>query len=139
MRESIKNLIDNTKPETMVDHNLVPELSFDGLLVEKRQAKRRDGSVAEGLYNMWITLDNPAQYNSYTTEMVKGAISPSVPRATPGMSTPWSLPARVKKRSVPAATPRSTPNTMPEIPRSTASTCASLTIWCRRCWPAISR
>ncbi|MES9906077.1 MAG: 6-oxocyclohex-1-ene-1-carbonyl-CoA hydratase [Sedimenticola sp.] len=74
MRESIKNLIDNTKPETMVDHNLVPELSFDGLLVEKRQAKRRDGSVAEGLYNMWITLDNPAQYNSYTTEMVKGAI-----------------------------------------------------------------
>ncbi len=74
MRDSTKNIIENTRPESTVDHNLVPELSFDGLLVEKRPARRRDGSDAEGLYNMWITLDNPAQYNSYTTEMVKGAI-----------------------------------------------------------------
>ena len=27
-----------------------------------------------GLFNAWITQDNPAQYNSYTTNMVKGAI-----------------------------------------------------------------
>ena len=27
-----------------------------------------------GLYNAWITLDNPAQFNSYTTEMVKAVI-----------------------------------------------------------------
>ncbi len=27
-----------------------------------------------GLYNAWITLDNPAQFNSYTTDMVKGTI-----------------------------------------------------------------
>ncbi len=74
MRDSTNNIIENTRPDAMVDHNLVPELSFDGLLVEKRPARRRDGSDAEGLYNMWITLDNPAQYNSYTTEMVKGAI-----------------------------------------------------------------
>jgi 6-oxo-cyclohex-1-ene-carbonyl-CoA hydrolase len=74
MRESTKNIVKNTKPDVIVDHNLVSELSFDGLLVEKRSAKRRDGSVAEGLYNMWITLDNRAQYNSYTTEMVKGVI-----------------------------------------------------------------
>ncbi len=74
MRDSTNNIIENTRPDAMVDHNLIPELSFDGLLVEKRPARRRDGSDAEGLYNMWITLDNPAQYNSYTTEMVKGAI-----------------------------------------------------------------
>ncbi len=74
MRDSTNNIIENTRPDAMVDHNLVPELSFDGLLVEKRPARRRDGSDVEGLYNMWITLDNPAQYNSYTTEMVKGAI-----------------------------------------------------------------
>jgi 6-oxo-cyclohex-1-ene-carbonyl-CoA hydrolase len=30
--------------------------------------------VAEGLYNVWITLDNQKQYNSYTTDMVKGVI-----------------------------------------------------------------
>ena len=27
-----------------------------------------------GLYNAWIWLDNPGQYNSYTTDMVKGVI-----------------------------------------------------------------
>jgi len=74
MRDSTRKIIDSNKPAEAVDHNLVPELQFEGLLVEKRPAKRRDGSVAEGLYNMWITLNNPAQYNSYTTEMVKGVI-----------------------------------------------------------------
>ena len=65
-----------TKPETLVDHNLVPESEtiVPGILYEKRPAKRPDGSVADGLFNAWITLDNPAQYNAYTTEMVKGAI-----------------------------------------------------------------
>ena len=28
-----------------------------------------------GLYSAWVILDNPRQYNSYTTEMVKGVIS----------------------------------------------------------------
>jgi 6-oxo-cyclohex-1-ene-carbonyl-CoA hydrolase len=28
----------------------------------------------EGLFDAWITLDNPAQLNSYTTEMIKGVI-----------------------------------------------------------------
>ena len=65
-----------TKPETLVDHNLVPESEtiVPGILYEKRPARRPDGSVADGLFNAWITLDNPAQYNAYTTEMVKGAI-----------------------------------------------------------------
>jgi 6-oxo-cyclohex-1-ene-carbonyl-CoA hydrolase len=33
------------------------------------------GEKVDGLYNAWITLNNPAQYNSYTTEMVKGVIA----------------------------------------------------------------
>jgi 6-oxo-cyclohex-1-ene-carbonyl-CoA hydrolase len=33
-----------------------------------------DGAVVPGLYNAWITLDNPDQFNSYTTDMVKGVI-----------------------------------------------------------------
>ncbi len=69
-------VVASTKPENLADHNLVPggEAVCAGILYEKRPAKRRDGSVADGLYNAWITLDNPAQYNSYTTEMAKGAV-----------------------------------------------------------------
>ncbi len=65
-----------TKPETLVDHNLLAqsETIVPGILYEKRPARRPDGSVADGLFNAWITLDNPAQYNAYTTQMVKGAI-----------------------------------------------------------------
>jgi len=74
MRETTKKIIDETRPQTLVDHNLLPELSFTGLRVEKHSARRRDGTFADGLYNLWITLDNPAQYNAYTTEMVKGVI-----------------------------------------------------------------
>ena len=69
-------VIASTKPKTLNDHNIVAEASteVDGILYDKRPAKRADGSVAEGLFNVWITLDNPKQYNSYTTDMVKGAI-----------------------------------------------------------------
>jgi len=30
------------------------------------------GEEVEGLYTAWVTLNNPAQYGSYTTDMVKG-------------------------------------------------------------------
>ena len=33
------------------------------------------GNVIEGLNTAWITLNNPKQFNSYTTEMVKGVIA----------------------------------------------------------------
>ncbi len=33
------------------------------------------GEVIEELYSAWIILNNPAQYNSYTTQMVKGVIA----------------------------------------------------------------
>ena len=42
---------------------------------EKRSLKDPDGNVVEGLYVSWIRLNNPQQYNSYTTEMVKGVIA----------------------------------------------------------------
>lgn len=44
-------------------------------IYEKRPLKSSDGKVIEGLYVAWITLNNPAQFNSYTTEMVKGVIA----------------------------------------------------------------
>jgi 6-oxocyclohex-1-ene-carbonyl-CoA hydrolase len=61
-------------PETLNDHNLVPETVVPGVLYEKRPVKDNKGADVPGLYNAWITLDNPKQYNSYTTDMVKGVI-----------------------------------------------------------------
>jgi len=54
-------------------HDLA-EISVPGLKIEKRPATTPEGKTAKGLSNAWIWLDNPGQYNSYTTEMVKGVI-----------------------------------------------------------------
>jgi 6-oxo-cyclohex-1-ene-carbonyl-CoA hydrolase len=60
------------------DHNLVAEsvrqTVSKGVRYERRPVKGEDGKPVAGLYNAWITLDNPAQFNSYTTDMVKGVI-----------------------------------------------------------------
>jgi 6-oxo-cyclohex-1-ene-carbonyl-CoA hydrolase len=60
------------------DHSLVPReiwLSANkGVRYEKRPVKGEDGKPVAGLYNAWITLDNPSQFNSYTTDMVKSVI-----------------------------------------------------------------
>ena len=74
MTEDTKDVSEPTRRLALKDHDLVAETVVPGILYEKRQALRPDGTVAEGLYNAWITLDNPGQYNSYTTDMVKGAI-----------------------------------------------------------------
>ncbi|MGO8865857.1 MAG: 6-oxocyclohex-1-ene-1-carbonyl-CoA hydratase [Alphaproteobacteria bacterium] len=62
-----------TKPAALKDHTLAP-FSVAGLKFEKRPAKTPEGAVVPGLYNAWIILDNPTQFNAYTTEMVKGAL-----------------------------------------------------------------
>jgi len=56
------------------NHDLVDDNGKPGVRYEKRPAALPDGKVVPGLYNAWITLDNPAQFNSYTTDMVKGVI-----------------------------------------------------------------
>jgi 6-oxo-cyclohex-1-ene-carbonyl-CoA hydrolase len=55
------------------DHELAA-ISVPGVRYEKRPARTPDGKIAAGLYNAWIWLDNPTQFNSYTTEMVKAVI-----------------------------------------------------------------
>ncbi|MDE2228714.1 MAG: 6-oxocyclohex-1-ene-1-carbonyl-CoA hydratase [Alphaproteobacteria bacterium] len=74
MAPSTLSIAAKTKPAALRDHNLVPEFCVPGVRVEKRAAKRLDGAVVPGLYNAWIIFDNPGQFNSYTTEMAKGAI-----------------------------------------------------------------
>ncbi len=66
--------VERPRPRQLFDHDLANFASVPGVRVEKRPAKTPDGVVAAGLYNAWITLDNPAQFNSYTTTMVKGVI-----------------------------------------------------------------
>jgi 6-oxo-cyclohex-1-ene-carbonyl-CoA hydrolase len=55
-------------------HDLVPESTHEGVLYDHVPLKDPDGNVVEGLHSVRITLNNPRQYNSYTTEMVKGVI-----------------------------------------------------------------
>ena len=66
------------KEREMKDHNLVAEhvrlAGNKGVRYEKRPVKAADGTPVAGLYNAWITLDNPTQFNSYTTDIVKDVI-----------------------------------------------------------------
>ena len=42
---------------------------------EKRPVLDAAVAPVDGLFTAWITLNNPSQFNSYTTEMVKGVIA----------------------------------------------------------------
>lgn len=64
-----------TNGHMLIDHDLVPVGSAPGVRYEKRPAKTPDGRPAAGLFIAWITLDNPGQFNSYTTTMVKAVIA----------------------------------------------------------------
>ena len=56
------------------NHELVTGWDFPGVRYDKKPCRDAQGEVVEGLYDVWITLDNPKQLNSYTTDMVKGVI-----------------------------------------------------------------
>jgi len=58
----------------MNDHNLVPGFVPQAIAVSRRAVRDRNGSPVDGLHNVWITLDNPKELNSYTTPMLKELI-----------------------------------------------------------------
>ena len=58
----------------LVDYDLARDVIVPGVILERRPAHCPGGSMLDGLFHAWITLDNPQQYNSYTTEMIKGVI-----------------------------------------------------------------
>ena len=62
------------KNSQLVDHHLTPPPASGLVTVERRPVLRPDGTPAPGLHNVWITLDNAGQLNSYTTAMVKEVI-----------------------------------------------------------------
>ncbi|MEK7448105.1 MAG: 6-oxocyclohex-1-ene-1-carbonyl-CoA hydratase [Planctomycetota bacterium] len=69
------------------DHSLFSDEFFSaeppGIIYEKKPVldihsppiAGQAGESVKGLYSAWIILNNPAQYNSYTTGMVKGVIA----------------------------------------------------------------
>jgi 6-oxo-cyclohex-1-ene-carbonyl-CoA hydrolase len=56
--------------KNLKDHNLV-ETKYKDIIFEKRPCINYDGKPVKDLYNAWIILNNPSQYNSYTTQAVK--------------------------------------------------------------------
>jgi 6-oxocyclohex-1-ene-carbonyl-CoA hydrolase len=64
-----------TAADGLKDHDLVAAGTVAGARYEKRPARLPNGAIVPGLYNAWITIDNQAQFNSYTTAIVKGLIA----------------------------------------------------------------
>src|SRR4030067_2464349 len=58
----------------IMDHHLVPDYRYKEIRVETRPLRDFDGRPVDGLYNYWIIFNNPKQFNSYTTSMVKETI-----------------------------------------------------------------
>lgn len=60
--------------KTLNDHNLVNR-EYKEIIYERRPLADGQGKTLHGLHSIWIWLNNPAQYNSYTTQAVKEIIS----------------------------------------------------------------
>lgn len=58
----------------MHNHNLTPTFSPTSIRYETRPVHDRNGNPVEDLHSVWITLDNPEELNSYTTETIKEVI-----------------------------------------------------------------
>lgn len=59
--------------KALKNHNIV-NITYKEIIFEKRPCLNNDGTVIMNLFNAWIILNNPKQYNSYTTGAVKEII-----------------------------------------------------------------
>ena len=57
----------------LANHNL-REVDYNEILFEKRPCLDAEGKEIPDIFNAWIILNNPGQFNSYTTNMVKEVI-----------------------------------------------------------------
>ncbi len=58
----------------MKAHDLTGSFVPEEILYEEQPVVDRAGEPVPGLHNIWITLDNPEELNSYTTETIKEVI-----------------------------------------------------------------
>jgi len=56
------------------DHELAPDRELRHIRYEERRVLDRHGDPVPDLHAVWISLDNPRQLNSYTTDAVKDLI-----------------------------------------------------------------
>jgi len=74
------------RDDEIKNHDLFPapgkEINYFGtiddapcVIYEEKPIVDKSGNPVKDLYSAWITLNNPRQYNSYTTDMVKGVIA----------------------------------------------------------------
>ena len=57
----------------LYSHDIV-EVEFKEIIYERRPVLDKEGKPVAGLFNAWIMLNNPKQFNSYTTAAVKEII-----------------------------------------------------------------
>jgi 6-oxo-cyclohex-1-ene-carbonyl-CoA hydrolase len=57
------------------NHDVVDPRTFAGVRYEQVPLRDPDGRITDGLHAVRITLDNPKQHNSYTTDMIRGVIA----------------------------------------------------------------
>ncbi|MCP4500179.1 MAG: 6-oxocyclohex-1-ene-1-carbonyl-CoA hydratase [Deltaproteobacteria bacterium] len=58
----------------LVNHELLSTVDFDEIRYEERAVFDRAGNEVQDLHQVWISLDNESQLNSYTTAAVKQLI-----------------------------------------------------------------
>jgi 6-oxocyclohex-1-ene-carbonyl-CoA hydrolase len=58
----------------LIDHNIL-KIEYKEIIFEKRPCLDHSGNPIEGLFNAWIIINNPKQFNSYTTGAVKEIIT----------------------------------------------------------------
>ena len=67
------------KDNEVKNHNLWGDEYFrresPSVIYELKPVVDPEGNVIDGLNSAWVILNNPKQYNSYTTDMVKGVIA----------------------------------------------------------------
>ena len=75
--------------ELFADHELAPGYEFTQLRYETRPLLLPTGGQVDDLFNAWIWLDNPEQYNCYSTRAMANWCLPCVGlQMTPG-SNAW--------------------------------------------------
>jgi len=58
----------------MNDHNLIENFQPRHILYKHKPVLSREGKPAQGLHKVWISLNNPEELNSYTTDSIKEII-----------------------------------------------------------------
>lgn len=59
---------------SLKNHDLIPEHEYRHIRYEERPVLDRNGKPVDGLHQVWLSLDNEEQLNSYTTAAVKDVI-----------------------------------------------------------------